>query len=305
MEVEAKAAPKVTALIVSHNSAPALRECLRALEKSNGRDQLEILVADNGSWDDSPRLDTEFPGVTFLRLPRNFGKTKALNIGIRTAAGEFLLFLSPHVLVQPETVQTLVQRLEAGSEALAVCPLLIDGDGAPVSKCYPFPTPSSLFAAWKSDSWPAATEISALEDASPVQWINLDALLVSKYFVKGLNYFDERYGESLADAELCYQARRTGKKILLLGAVRAIFREAEPPELTDAARALLSADFLSGVATFAGKHSGFLPGMGYRIRAILSALVTLLSLRDFGYQWRRFLAVAGMRKVDGSQSEAV
>ena len=305
MEVEAKPAPKVTALIVSHNSAPALRECLQALQKSNNREQLEILVVDNGSWDDSPRLDTEFPGVTFLRIPRNFGKTKALNIGIRTATGELLFFLSPQVRVQPDTVDLLAAQLAPESEAVAVCPLLTGEDGAPVSRCFSFPSASGLFAAWRSDSQPAEAAVPAPGAAVPVAWINMDALMVSKYFVKGLNYFDERYGEYLADAELCFQVRRAGKKILLLGAVTAAFHEAEPLNLSDSARALLSADFLSGVAVFAAKHGGFFSGALYRIRAILSALLSVLSFREFGYQWRRFLAVASMRKVDGSQSEVI
>ena len=79
--------PKVTALIFSYDSAPALRRCLTALEGSNDRALIEILVVDCGSHDESPQLDSEFEGVTILRLPRYFGRTKALNIATRTAAG--------------------------------------------------------------------------------------------------------------------------------------------------------------------------------------------------------------------------
>lgn len=302
MEAEAQGTPKVTALIVSHNNAGALRQCLAALEKSNTRESMEILVVDNGSIDDSPRLDSEFPAVTFLRIPRNFGRTKALNIGIRTAVGELLFFLSPLVLVQPETIGMLVSRLESEEGAVAVCPTLRDAAGVSVSKTYPLPSPQALFSAWRSNREPESVS-TASGDAAAVAWINLDALLVSKYFVKGLNYFDERYGEFLADAELCYQIRRAGKKIVLLGDVTATLQEGEPANLTDSARALLSADFLSGVAAFAGKHSGFAAGIGFRIRAILSALSSALSFRESGYNWKRFFAVVGMRKVDGSQSE--
>src|SRR5579872_6032413 len=90
---------KVTALIFSYDSAPALRRCLAALEASNDRPTIEILVVDCGSHDESPQLDSEFANVTILRLPRYFGQTKALNIGTRTAAGEYLFFLTPGVEV--------------------------------------------------------------------------------------------------------------------------------------------------------------------------------------------------------------
>ena len=51
-------APKVTALIFSYDSAPALRRCLAALEGSKDRSAIEILVVDCGSHDESPQLDS-------------------------------------------------------------------------------------------------------------------------------------------------------------------------------------------------------------------------------------------------------
>ncbi len=90
---------KVTALVFSYDSASALRRCLAALEGSNDRAAVEILVVDCGSHDESAQLDSEFSSITMLRLPRYFGRTKALNIGTRTAAGEYLLFMTPEVEV--------------------------------------------------------------------------------------------------------------------------------------------------------------------------------------------------------------
>src|SRR5690349_11993179 len=83
LQEEQAPAPKVTALIFSYDSAPALRRCLAAIEGSNDRNTIETLVVDCGSHDESPQLDSEFPEVTILRLPRYFGRTKALNIGTR------------------------------------------------------------------------------------------------------------------------------------------------------------------------------------------------------------------------------
>src|SRR6202049_2477790 len=79
LEEEQAPAPKVTALVFSYDSAPALRRCLAALEGSNDRALIEILVVDCGSPDERPQLDTEFPEITILLLPRYFGRPKALN----------------------------------------------------------------------------------------------------------------------------------------------------------------------------------------------------------------------------------
>src|ERR1700723_970241 len=118
--------PKVTALVFSYDSAPALRRCLAALEGSNDRSVIEILVVDCGSHDESAQLDSEFSNVTMLSLPRYFGRPKALNIGTRTSAGEYLLFMTPEVEVLPTTIPSLVAHLESDPETVAVCPLLMD-----------------------------------------------------------------------------------------------------------------------------------------------------------------------------------
>ena len=125
-EIDLPPAIRVTALIFSYDSAPALRRCLSALEGSNDRASIEILVVDCGSHDESAQLDSEFSGITMLRLPRYFGRTKALNIGTRSAAGEYLFFMTPEVEVLPTTIPSLVAQLEASPETVAVCPLLLD-----------------------------------------------------------------------------------------------------------------------------------------------------------------------------------
>src|SRR5436190_16047592 len=118
------AAPKVTVLIVSYNCADALRRCLAAIERSQARETIEVLVVDNGSGDECPRLDTEFPRITILRLPRYFGLPKARNIGIRTAAADLIFFLQPEIEVEPDTVPLLVDALEREPDVWAAAPLL-------------------------------------------------------------------------------------------------------------------------------------------------------------------------------------
>src|SRR5215216_3553747 len=100
---ELQTSPRVTALILSRNSAQALRRTLAALENVISRETLEVVVVDNGSSDESQTLDIEFSRIHMMRLPKNFGATKALNIGIRTAKGEYLLLLPVNAEVQPDT----------------------------------------------------------------------------------------------------------------------------------------------------------------------------------------------------------
>lgn len=282
---EQPAPPKVTALVFSYDSAPALRRCLAALEASNDRSALEILVVDCGSHDESPQLDSEFPQATFLRLPRYFGRTKAWNIGTRTANAELLLFLSPEVEVLPTTVPSLIARLESDPDAVAVAPLLLDTEGKTTSQFFRLPTPQTGIEL-------APVEVDTSSDAVTVEFASLQALLVRKYFVRGINYLDERYGESFADAELAYQIRRASRKTLVLPPVTALFTPMSP--YSASAHTVLIADRVHGAAVYFEKHYGFVSGLLFRIKSVLSALFTL-RIGLFG-------ALISGSKIDGSQT---
>jgi GT2 family glycosyltransferase len=284
-QVEEAPSPKVTALIFSYDSAPAARRCLAALEGSKDRALLEILMVDCGSHDESPQLDAEFSNVTILRLPRYFGRTKALNIGTRTAAGEYLLFLTPQVEVLPTTIPALLGRIESDPEIVAACPLLVDTDARQAQEFFRLPTPGTGL-----QLAPVAIEKTA--ESASVEYAPFHAFLVRKYFVKGINYLDERYGDSWSDVELCYQIRRASRKIVALPQVTALYTPNSP--YSDSAHTILKADQIHGAAVFFAKHYGFVTGLMFRIKEILKALFT--------FQLGLFAALLSGAKIDGSQT---
>lgn len=279
-------APKVTALIYSYNRAGALRRCITALEGCSARAVLEILVVDKGSQDESPNLDSEFPNTTFLRLPRNFGNTKALNIGMRTGVGEFVLFLDPEVEVQPDTISRLLEALEADGDAVAVAPLITDPQGTPREQAYRLPTPETGLT-------PAPAAIDAGGGPVTVEYANFEALMARKYFIRGINYLDDRYGEFGADAELAFQIKRAGRKTVVLPELRVIQHRTQEA-VSGAAANLLMADRVHGTAVYLGKHFGFAAGLMFRIGQIFRALMAL--------RFPLVVALASGSKVDGSQS---
>lgn len=300
------AEPKVSAIIVSYNCAEALRRCLAALERSREREKLEIVVVDNGSRDGCPGMDAEFPNITVMRLERHFGLAKALNIGIRTSRGEFLLLLDPNVEVAPDTVTALAARLDADADAVAVCPLIVDAEGQPSSVVRPLPTPDSLKAALRDPGAGKTISLDLAAEPIAVPWADAGAILARKFFIRGLNYFDQRFGHHWLDAELCFQIRRAGKKTLLLPKVKVVRRPAQDSfPLDKSALAALDADRALGAATFAGKHFGFGAGLklraGITLGAIGRALKALVTMGDTGYEFGRMSAILSGQKIDGSQ----
>lgn len=297
---------RVSVVIAARNQAAALRRCLAALDRSAARERIEIIVVDRGSSDDSPQLDSEYPAVNLLRLPRDFGAVKALNIGMRTATGDFVFFLEPQMEVLPETIPCLADKLETTPEAAAVCPLAVTEQGTVVSGWRPVPSAGELYHAWRQGGFPDWREPTTDGDAFPVEYVNRTPLLVRMTFLKGMRYVDERYGDFGWKLEICYQIRRAGKRILLLPRVR-VLAHPTPEETTasPARRALLAADEALGVTLFARKHYGWPVAVKFRVLAILAALGDLVSamLRldevAFAFHKARFL-LAG-QKLDGSQ----
>jgi GT2 family glycosyltransferase len=285
LPVEEPLGLRVSAILVGLNQIESLRRALAALEKSTERERLEILVVDLGSDDGSPQLDSEFPNIVTLRLPHNFGATKAMNIGTRTAKADLVFYLSPDVEVAPDTVRKLANKLEADSDAAAVCPLLVDEQGKPVSRVFKLPTAESF----KKEMTPVAIDVA--QEFINVEYPGRDAVLVRKQFVKGMNYFDERYGEFWADADLAMQIRRGAKKIRLYPSIRAVKHADTSP---DASRGLLAADRAGGAAAFIGKYHGFMAGLGFRIGAIFRALGR--------FDIKQLVALVSGGKVDGSQA---
>ena len=269
--------PKVSALVVSYNRKDLLRCALEALERSEARDTIEVVVVDNGSTDGSQQLESEFPRARFIRIPRNFGLTKALNLGVRGSEGEYVFFLHEDTEVFPDTVRLLAGLLDSQPDAGAVCPLLVDAADQPAPQLGHFPP---------DDTWRPA---DPGPDPMPVGYPRGAALMMRRFFFTAIRQIDERYGQFGSDADLCYQIRRAGKRILLVPRARAR-HEGRSDE-----SALRKADRQQGAAAWIGKYGGFASGLRAQIAAIFGALGSL-QLGVLKY-------LLANQKVDGSQQE--
>jgi GT2 family glycosyltransferase len=268
-------APRVSAIVTSHNRAALLRRCLEALEKCEERERMQIIVVDNGSTDGSAQLEAAFPEVRFMRLPRNFGLTKALNIGIRGAEADYLFLLHEDTEPAPDAARLLADELDRNTEAGAVCPLLVNAAERPAPQVDDFP-PSGVFQ-----------PVAAASDPVPVNYALGAALMFRSFFFKAMRKVDERYGQFGSDAELCYKIRTAGKKILVLPNAKVAHHGREETS------ALRQADFRLGVAVFLAKHRGFAGGLKARLGAVFSALG--------GFRFGELAALVSGQKIDGTQ----
>jgi len=268
--------PRVTVVVVSRNRAALLRRCLESLEKSEGRETLQIVVVDNGSSDGSAQLDADFPHMQFIRLPKNFGLTKAMNIGWRAADAEYVFFLHDDTEVEPGAAIRLADTLDANPNAAAACPLLVGDDGQPAPQLGVLPPTGEWLAAEPSGSQP-----------EPVVYPRGAALMMRVYVIRAVRQIDERYGQFGADADLAAQILRASKTILLDPAARVRHHG------STGYSALERADFLLGRAVFMGKYLGFGAGLRARLAAVFGPLVS--------FRWGELRYTLSGQKIDGTQ----
>lgn len=300
MEEQAPA-PRTSVIIVSRNSAPLLRRSVAALEKTARRETVEILVVDNGSRDGSPQIDSEFPSVTVLRLPRNFGLTKARNIGSRTAKGEFLLFLSPAVELDPLAIGLLESRLEAGADIAAVAPVVLDEAGAVAVHALPLPKAADVFDLWKANGAAEGRPVG-VEVEGTAESLNDLAVMLRRHFVQSMNFLDERYGDSWSLTDLFLQVRRAAKKTVVVPGARGVVHSIPEPSTDPRVRAVRSSDFASGAARYLGKHAGIAAAIRFRLGAALYTVGKLLTFKDVRYRLGLLSGLASAQKIDGSQA---
>jgi GT2 family glycosyltransferase len=267
--------PRVSVVVVSRNRVAMLRRCLESIEASEVRSALQVIVVDNGSTDGSEQLGDSFPKAQFIRLPKNFGLTKALNLGWRAADAEYVFFLHDDTEVPPSAVALLAAALDAHADAAAVCPLLVDEKGQPAPQLGSLPP---------TGEWCPATPG---DEPMAVEFPRGAALMLRVYFIKALRQIDERYGQFGSDADLAAEIRRASRKILLVPAARV--RHDGRTSYSTVERA----DFLSSRAVFLGKYQGFGAGLQARFAAILGSL--------FGMRLGELKYTLSCQKIDGTQ----
>ena len=134
---------KLSVVIVSYNVRPFLTACLDSVRCALEGIEGEVFVVDNHSDDDSVEVVTRgYPWVHLIVNKENLGFSKANNIAIREAKGEYILLLNPDTVVAEDTLRGVVGFMDEHPEAGGAGVRMHNGDGtlAPESR-RAIPTP--------------------------------------------------------------------------------------------------------------------------------------------------------------------
>jgi peptidoglycan/xylan/chitin deacetylase (PgdA/CDA1 family) len=114
---------ELSVVVPTYNRASLLDRCLAALaaQEEPGA-ELEVVVVDDGSIDDTPRVLERYASLLPLRFERqpNRGQPAALNRGIALARGEICVFLDDDVIAGPRFLAEHARAQRASGGAIAL-----------------------------------------------------------------------------------------------------------------------------------------------------------------------------------------
>lgn len=117
---------KLGVIILNWNGLKLLRQFIPAASRFTVSDEADLIVADNGSDDDSVAwLRAEHPEVRVIELDRNYGFAEGYNRAIAQAEYPYVTLLNSDVEVTEGWWQPLLRYLEANPDAGAVQPKIL------------------------------------------------------------------------------------------------------------------------------------------------------------------------------------
>lgn len=219
-----RAEPLVCVVVLTWNDTDMTRKCLRHLFLTTYSNKRVILV-DNGSREPCGRtLAAEFPDLELIEVPKNLGFAGGGNIGLTRALSldpKYVFHVNNDAFVRPDAIGHLVCALETDNKAgIAHALLLFPNEErvqfykATVDRDLAWHNHHHVGELLSSRAWP--TVENPFVPACVIMY-RADAL-------KSIGLYDETFGTSWEDYDLCLRFTDAGWRILTVGDARSEHR---------------------------------------------------------------------------------
>jgi GT2 family glycosyltransferase len=212
--------PDISIIIINWNTHDLLAACLRSIYQTARNLDLEIIVVDNGSKDDScEMLRREFPWVRLIENGENVGFARANNQAARMAQGQYIFLLNSDAELQTDSLQLILALAKNEPKAGIVGAHLLNPDGSFQASHTPFPTLWREFLILtglgraSSGRWFPSRGPELDKGPQPVDYVEGAALLIRRDIYLQLNGFDEGFFMYAEEVDLCYRLRKAGWQV--------------------------------------------------------------------------------------------
>ncbi len=203
--------PLISIVVLSLNGADVIRGCLDSVLLSDWPN-LEVLVVNNGSTDDTPRIVREaYPSVRLIDLPRNLGFAGGMNEGLKAARGEILVPLNDDTLVDPAMAREIARPIvEDAAIGMVGCKILYP-DGKTIQHAGGIIKPNGLtdhfgYGMPDDGQW---------DDEREVDYVTGCAMAIPRRAFERIGLFDDRYYPTYyEEVEFAIRLRKAGFRIV-------------------------------------------------------------------------------------------
>jgi len=213
----------LSVFIVSYNSAPLLPSCLDSLRAQTLAAELEIIVVDNASRDDSVALvRANYPEVKLIASEVNLGFGNANNLAFAQAQGHYLVLLNPDAHLLPDALEKAVRHMAAHADAGMGGGLLQDTQGGwqPSARLFPSLLNDGLTLSGLASLYPASRFFGRFDRtwADPytpaaVDWVPGAFAILPRSLAEQIGLFDPRFFLYYEEVDLCRRIHQAGYKV--------------------------------------------------------------------------------------------
>ena len=220
---------QLSVIILNYKAPYFLHLCLQSVQRAITGLDAEILVIDNNSQDESVnRIKTHFPEVLILENTENLGFSKANNLGVKQASGEFICILNPDMVLPENCFKTLLQFSEDKKDLGAVGVRLIDGSGDYLRESKRnVPNIEVAFQKLMGDTSKYYANQLAQDEIGEVPVLVGAFMFLKKSTYEAVAGFDEDYFMYGEDIDLSYKLLQNGYKNYYFGSLTALHFKGE------------------------------------------------------------------------------
>ncbi len=276
-------------IIVNYNVKEFLQNLIHSIYKAAQNISYEIIIVDNASDDGSVEFIKEkFPGIKLIANSKNLGFSKANNIGLMEACGEYILLLNPDTIVREDTFEKMISFFKENPDAgLAGCKIL-NPDGTLQLACrrsFPGPWTSFCKVSGLGNLFPntklfARYNLTYLDENNTyeVDAISGSFMMFPKKIYDEIGGLDEQFFMYGEDLDFCYRIQSMGKKVYYFHDTQIIHYKGESTKRSSLDETKI---FYSAMHLFVKKHlsSSFLVEIILRFAIGLRELLAFLGKR--------------------------
>ncbi len=203
--------PKVSIIIPTYNKFDYTYNCLKSIYKNTDIDQIEIIVVDDASSDETINIKKYIKNIEVIKNEKSLGFIKSCNKASQFANGRYLLFLNNDTQVQQDWLKFLLEVIEKDNKVALVGPKFVYPDGRLQEAGGIIWNDATGWNYGRFDE-PEKPEYNYLKEAD---YISGACILVRKELWNNIGGFDERYSPAyFEDSDLAFEIRKRGYKVI-------------------------------------------------------------------------------------------